>query len=845
MLRLKDLLYPMHARWGMNAPRLLTTALLRFAMDVGTLAICLGEVLPAALSPSSRSISRVPGFLIGRLLAAFTLMLPLLSWCGAAGATTITINPATVTDCAEQFETVANSLQPGDELVLRGGIYSQQCARVITVFGTASQPIIIRAADGEAPILTRPMNANFDFPQNNIDIQNSSYLVIRGLVFQGGDIGVRFTGTNNNMVFEDNEVFDTGNVALALNSGNSDRMIIRRNHIHHTGRYTLGPTEGEGMYLGCNNDSCRVTNSVIEGNYIHHTRGTSEGGNDGIEVKDGSGGNIVRNNVIHDTNIGSSFPCIFVYGEGANPNIVEANVMWNCGEAIQVVADALVTNNIILTSGVGITAAPHAQVATMKNVTISHNTIYGHTDACLFVRWSGATNMVLANNAIYCPGKTAVNAAGLGGQIITRNYVEGAMVGASIDSSAFFNGGSAANAFVDPASRNLWPKTASVLVGNANATYASSRDFNTYPRVSSPFDVGAYESNGAAANPGWSVTTAFKPEFMKVLADRLSAGAWAELATSNLTATIGNTGGTIDNIFAYSDEGKWFGEAREFFYKGGDHNAAERFVSYYASPNTWQLEPHPPWMPTGVTQNHSYNYQAIDDAKDVFYYVNERYQLATKMWFSAIASTGVPAAQRGGMAQEYFPGVGLIRVQEGEVYRYREATNDWVQVAAGLAFGGPNGCCHVMAKYNAVHNILIFGGGDGVRQLYKMTADQTITALPLAPCDEMAIATTILTYDPVSGNFLVICKNFTFHEFNVPANSWAQLPSAGVPLFSDSFHSDNAATAVIASPVKSYGVLMFARYNSKFQGQHVLYKHAVASTGTVPSAPTELRVVRQ
>jgi hypothetical protein len=98
-------------------------------------------------------------------------------------------------------------------------------------------------------------------------------------------------GTNHHVTLEDNEVFNTGNNAIALNSGDSDAMVIRRNHIHQTGRYALGATEGEGLYVGCNDSACRVTNSLFEGNYIHHLRGTSSGGNDGIEIKVGSGGN--------------------------------------------------------------------------------------------------------------------------------------------------------------------------------------------------------------------------------------------------------------------------------------------------------------------------------------------------------------------------------------------------------------------------------------------------------------------------------------------------------------------------------------------------------------------------
>ncbi|HKS55747.1 MAG TPA: hypothetical protein VJS12_10700 [Steroidobacteraceae bacterium] len=36
---------------------------------------------------------------------------------------------------------------------------------------------------------------------------------------------------------------------------------------------------------GCNSDACRLANSLIEGNYVHHTNGPSVSQGDGIELK--------------------------------------------------------------------------------------------------------------------------------------------------------------------------------------------------------------------------------------------------------------------------------------------------------------------------------------------------------------------------------------------------------------------------------------------------------------------------------------------------------------------------------------------------------------------------------
>ncbi len=94
----------------------------------------------------------------------------------------------------------------------------QTCRRAITVNGTAGSPITIRAADGETPIVTRPQPADFNYDQNNLEIIHSSFLVIRGLHFKGGDGGVSLVG-GHHITFEANEVYETGNNARFVTGG--------------------------------------------------------------------------------------------------------------------------------------------------------------------------------------------------------------------------------------------------------------------------------------------------------------------------------------------------------------------------------------------------------------------------------------------------------------------------------------------------------------------------------------------------------------------------------------------------------------------------------------------------
>ena len=154
--------------------------------------------------------------------------------------------------------------------------------------------------------------------------------------------------------------------------------------------------------------------------------------------------------------------------------------MWNCGEGIFAVSDAIVRNNIIANSCQGFSSYPHNAVAGKKNLTIVNNTIYGGSE-CLLIRWDTVNNGVLANNASYCPGKTAVDATGLSraGITVRANYVKVVLNGMTIDNVAFFSGGAATAAFTDPNQFNFWPHRDLDLLGKAD-TNLSPQDFNVH-----------------------------------------------------------------------------------------------------------------------------------------------------------------------------------------------------------------------------------------------------------------------------------------------------------------------------------------------------------------------------
>jgi hypothetical protein len=419
-----------------------------------------------------------------------------LSPAGQSHAATIEIFPGT-----DVFKPAAEGLKAGDTLIVHQGTYVETARMSLQMQGTPTAPIVIKGADGEArPLISRPSSAA---AQNTINIEGSArYLTIKGLEItsNGGD-GVNMSGTLSFITLEDLVIHE---IDVGVNFRNSmDHITVRRSHIYNTG--SDGGT-GEGMYVGCNDATCIVRDSLLENNWIHDVLpGTSQG--DGIEVKVGSHSNIVRDNVIYNR----PYPGILVYGTGANPvNIVEGNVVWNSLEGISALSDVIVRNNIVIGSGCGLCIYTHVQVTQRKNVTAVNNTLYGN-DSGVYYRWNGS-NLVLANNAIYSPGGTAVDsgaAISSTGGAVAANFVEGSMSGESLGGGRFTSGGSSTAVFGAPASNNFWPKAGAPLLGAASATYVPPADFNGTTR-DNPYDVGAYEVNGLTSNPGWQITTGFK-----------------------------------------------------------------------------------------------------------------------------------------------------------------------------------------------------------------------------------------------------------------------------------------------------------------------------------------------
>ncbi len=259
-------------------------------------------------------------------------------------------------------------LNPGDEVVLRAGVYRDPRRLSLRHRGTADRPITIRAADGADVVFERP-----DAKQNTFNLEGVRHLHLRGFEITGGAAGIRIRPRGDDqpvgVVLEALHIHHIGGVAVTCNhpGGDYSQMAFRRNHIHHTAGH------GEAFYLGGNHATAIFHDSLVEENYLHDLVGDRVSQGDGIEIKQGSYGNRVVGNVIHDT----GYPGIIVYGTaGRERNEIRDNVIWNSREhGIQAAADAVIENNFVADSrGDGIYSRTH-QGAVPGNLTIRDNVV--------------------------------------------------------------------------------------------------------------------------------------------------------------------------------------------------------------------------------------------------------------------------------------------------------------------------------------------------------------------------------------------------------------------------------------------------------------------------------------
>lgn len=396
---------------------------------------------------------------------------------------TYTYDPLkTSIDNGTALKAAMNGLTAGQQLVVGGGTYTLTNNFTYLRSGTSTAPISIVAKSGETPIIYRS-TAN----QNGMEVGNGStlvqYVLFRGIHIYGGSIGVRIHKASN-VWFDSCTIHDVADGGLSTNTYNTDQIYLTRNHIYNTGGY------GEGMYLGANNGAVIMSNSIIALNHVHDTAITNPIQGDGIELKQGSYGNLIAENLVHDTR----YPGILVYGTAGMPvNIIEKNIVYNSGDnTMQVQGEAIVRNNLIM-NGAGAAFASFNHQGTVTNLQVIHNTIINTGRAFNVSAWANKAGMVFANNVAYSQSNYGIMfSGGSAGVTVTGNVVKGTVSGVT---SGYILGNGLQdfqNLTWNATALNAKPSASSPIIGAGNASFEEPEDITSTLRTGS-VEAGCYD----------------------------------------------------------------------------------------------------------------------------------------------------------------------------------------------------------------------------------------------------------------------------------------------------------------------------------------------------------------
>ncbi len=322
-----------------------------------------------------------------------------------------------------------DSVQPGDTILVRAGDY---VGAHITVSGTSSQPITLRAFPGEEAAIV----ADNPITPDGINLEGASYFVVEGFRVDGrtragiravlcNDVTIRgnrtdsngkwgiFTGFCDDLLIEYNETSNSSIEHGIYVSNSGDRPVIRGNRIwgnnangiHMNGDLSSG---GDGV----------ISNALIENNIIFDN---GDAGGSGINM-DGVQSSMVRNNLLYDNHASG----ISLYRiDGAQPSsgnqvlnntvIVAPDGRWALnirdGSTGNVVRNNILYSHHPLRGSIDIDAAALAGFSSDTNVVMDRFTTDDGDTIMDLSQWQTATGQD-DNSLLATPDEVFVSSAG-------------------------------------------------------------------------------------------------------------------------------------------------------------------------------------------------------------------------------------------------------------------------------------------------------------------------------------------------------------------------------------------------------------------------------------------------
>jgi parallel beta-helix repeat protein len=340
-------------------------------------------------------------------------------------------NPGTIAQPWATLQHAADTVQPGDTVLVRGGDYA---GAEFTTSGTALAPIVLAAYPGETPRVVSDISVQ---RPHGINLEGASYMTVDGFrVDNRTRAGIRavlcehvtirnnrldmngywgiLTGSCDDLLIENNVASNSAVEHGIYVSNSGDRPTIRgntifgnrANGIHMNGDVSIQP--GDGI----------ISDAVVERNVIYEN---GAGGGSGINM-DGVQDSVVRNNLLYD-NHASGISLYQIDGGGPstgnrvlnNTVIVAANGRWALniqdGATGNTVRNNILYNLHSFRGSIDICSACLTGFTSDRNVVMDRFTTNGGSTIINLAQWQDATGQD-SNSIVAVPSALFMDAAG-------------------------------------------------------------------------------------------------------------------------------------------------------------------------------------------------------------------------------------------------------------------------------------------------------------------------------------------------------------------------------------------------------------------------------------------------
>ena len=314
----------------------------------------------------------------------------------------------------------------------------------------------------------------------------------------------------------------------------------------------------------------------------------------------------------------------------------------------------------------------------------------------------------------------------------------------------------------------------------------------------------------------------------------MSSGDWAQMSSTPtglglFTGQQGSSGVAI----AYASKLGRDPNNKKLYFLGCDHGDETLFLGYDETSNGWAEEAASvPWgIEASGTTSHGYDHTVYDDVHNKLYH-RPYGTLALRRWdggttWATLSHSGSLFYSAASAGVAWFPDMGangriviyqLENGSNGGLISVDPVTTGVTVHDSGTSALAGTGDPHCFCIYSPQHACVVFGGGNGSSNIWKMNTSGTITQLDDIPA--AITATAGPAGDPCA---LVFCQPSNGHIRVMQSASVSRLlnPSAGSgsqwsdPGGTSSILSANTvgtgAYGVACAPIPEYGVVAFVK----------------------------------